>query len=231
MRLTDLLYPRKCPICDEPTGGKLICAKCKMIPRLVCEPRCIKCGKHIEDNDLEYCLDCRTNEKHFLTGTALYEYDSVSDSIYRFKNSGRAEYADFYTEEMAKRLGNTIKSYKAEALIPIPLQKSKEKKRGYNQSEILAEGLSKKLGIPMRNDILLRNGNSKEQKKLSREERQNNLVGAFHMAENDVKLKSAILIDDVYTTGSTMDEAARTLLNGGVERVYFVTLAIGIGNT
>lgn len=231
MSIMDYLYPRRCPICDEPTGGRYICAKCKTIPRIVLEPRCVKCGKHIDDDALEYCLDCRTSEKHFVTGISLYEYDSVSDSIYRFKNKGRSEYADFYTEEMVKRLGKTIKSYKADALIPIPLHKSKEKKRGYNQSEVLALGLSKKLGIPVRNDVLIRTNKTKEQKKLSHGERQNNLVGAFHMTENDVKLESAILIDDVYTTGSTMDEAARTLLAGGVKKVFFVTLAIGIGNT
>lgn len=225
------MYPRRCPICDEPSGNKMICSRCASIPRYVSEPRCVKCGKHIDDDAIMYCLDCRMNEKHFVSGISLYEYDSMSDSINRFKNAGRAEYADFYAKEMNRKIGNIIRTYKADALIPIPLHASKEKKRGFNQSEILAEGISKGLGIPLRTDILTRVKKTKEQKKLSHGERQNNLVGAFHMAQNDVKLKTVILVDDVYTTGSTMDEAARTLLAGGVERVYFVTLAIGMGNT
>lgn len=174
-------------------------------------------------------MDCRTNEKHFVSGTSLYEYDSVSDAIFRFKNSGRPEYADFFAKEMAQGLKKEILSYKADALIPIPLYEAKEKKRGFNQSLLLAKGISKYLSIPVENNVLKRVQKTKEQKKLTNEARQNNLVGAFHIVENDVKLKTVILVDDVYTTGSTMEEAARTLLAGGVERVYFVTLAIGIG--
>ena len=76
-------------------------------------------------------------------------------------------------------------------------------------------------------NVLQRKIKTKEQKKLDDSDRQKNLVGAFHMPQNGVKLYNVILVDDVYTTGSTIDEAARTLLDGGVEKVYFVTVAIG----
>lgn len=229
--LTNLIFPRRCPICDDFTGDRLICKRCRMVPRTVTDPRCIKCGKHIEDDSVQYCADCRINKKNFVAGVALYEYDSVSDSINRFKNGGRTEYSEFYTKEIIRKYKDVLRSYNADALVPIPLSAAKEKRRGYNQAELLAQGLSGSLSIPVRNDILIRVGRTKEQKKLTHEERQNNLVGSFHMAENDVKLKTIILVDDVYTTGSTMNEAARILLTGGVERVYFVTLAIGIGNS
>ena len=225
-----LLFPRRCPICDEIIeSGKLICDKCIRIPRRVTGERCFKCSKHLDSPHAEYCPDCEKHKKAFLRGIALYEYDSVKDSINSFKNNARPEYAAFYADGIERYLSDIIKTFNADVLVPIPLHPAKFKKRGYNQSELLANELSKRLDIPVDTHLLERTKKTKEQKKLSGNERLKNTVGAFHMPQNDVKLDTVLVLDDVYTTGATMEEATRTLMRGGVNKVYFVTAAIGIG--
>ncbi len=227
-----LLFPARCPICDGVlSGGLKICTECRVVPRKVSGARCMKCSKHIEDSDEQFCYDCRQHPKAFRSGIALYEYDSVRESIEAYKNEGRCEYAKFYASEIVKNLGNKIALFEADALIPIPLHKNKLKKRGYNQASILAKEISALINVPVREDILERTKNTKDQKKQGFLMRQNNVQGTFHLVQNDVKLKTIILVDDVYTTGATIDEATRTLLSGGTERVFFITLAIGIGKS
>ena len=226
--MISFLFPRRCPICDSVIGkDRLICDECINIPRRVKEPRCMKCSKHLDSGNKMYCRDCEKHKKNFQRGLSLYEYDSVKDSINDLKNNSRPEFAEFYGDRIAHYLGEDIKEFEAEALIPIPLHPSKFKKRGYNQSELIARQISKRLDIPVYDDVLTRKIKTKDQKKLDDKGRQRNLVGAFHMAQNGVKLYNVILVDDVYTTGSTIDEAARTLREGGVEKIYFVTVAVG----
>lgn len=226
-----LLFPRRCPICDEILDkGKLICDKCIRIPRRVTGERCFKCSKHLDSPYAEYCPDCEKHKKSFLRGIALYEYDSVKDSINSFKNNSRPEYAVFYVDGIERHLSDIIKSFNADVLVPIPLHPSKLKKRGYNQSELLANELSKRFGLPVDAHLLERTKKTKEQKKLTGNERLKNTVGAFHMPQNGVKYNNIILVDDVYTTGATLDEASRTLISGGLKNVYFVTVAIGSGS-
>ena len=114
-------------------------------------------------------------------------------------------------------------------MVPIPLHTSKLRSRGYNQATLLAEEISKGTGIPVREDILIRVRKTASQKKMDHITRQNNMKKAFHMVKNDVKLKTIILVDDVFTTGNTIESAAAELKRGGVEKVFFIALAIGKG--
>ena len=226
--MINLIFPKRCPICDCIIDkDRMICDECINIPRRVRQPRCMMCSKHLDSENSMYCRDCEKHKKAFARGIALYEYDSVKDSINNFKNNSRPEYAAFYGDRIVHFLGGEIKDFKADALIPVPLHASRLRQRGYNQSALIAKEISDRLGIPVLEDVLYRKIKTKEQKKLDDEARQKNLVGAFHMPQNGVKLYNVILVDDVYTTGSTIDEAARTLLNGGVKKVYFVTVAVG----
>lgn len=228
--LTGIVFPTRCPICDRclPPGHS-ICDDCDNVCKRVDPPRCIICGKHIENAEKQVCFDCSVRIHQFDSGVALYEYAGMRDIIYAFKNGNRPEYGRFLAREMASGLGEIIKDYKADCLIPIPLHQSKLKMRGYNQSYILAKYLSEELSIPVRTDVLFRVSDTSQQKKLNNLQRQENVKKAFHMAQNGVKLKSVILVDDVYTTGNTMDAAAHALKRGGVHEVHFVTVAIGIG--
>lgn len=226
-----LLFPRRCPVCDEPVKpwNALICEACASKFAYIEPPRCLKCGKHIGDSAKEYCDDCAAHRHLYDSGRALFSYRSVSASIARFKYKGRREYAAWYAACIADRLGDFIRSCRADALVPVPLHKSRLKKRGYNQAQALAEELSLRTGIPVRADLIERAGKTAPMKDLSAVERQNNLKKAFKIRHNDVKLNIIIIIDDIYTTGSTIDAMSREFRKAGVERIYFVTLAIGRG--
>lgn len=230
-RMLGALYPQRCPVCDRCLPyGQNVCVDCENVLKRVEPPRCIICGKHITaESGRALCYDCSVRIHEFDSGISLYEYAEMSDIIYAFKNGNRPEYGAKFAHEIVTYLGNVLKNYNAECLIPIPLHEDKMKVRGYNQSLLLAKGLSRELSIPVRNDILFRISNTSQQKKLNNEQRQENVKKAFHMVQNGVKLKSVILVDDVYTTGNTMDAAAYALKRGGVEEVHFVTIAIGIG--
>ena len=229
--ITELLFPRRCPVCDravKPVGQK-ICLGCLGKLELLTPPWCMICGKKLLAEE-ELCPECREGRRHsFLQARALYQYQSVAPSIYRFKYGGRREYADFFGEEMAVYLGGFLHQIRPDCLVPIPLHKKRQKRRGYNQAALLAKALGRHTGITVCPHFLKRVKNTAPLKNQNRKERQNNLKKAFLVPENDVKLKTILIIDDIYTTGSTVDEAASALLQAGAGKVYVVTLASGEG--
>lgn len=113
--------------------------------------------------------------------------------------------------------------------MPIPIHYKRRVKRGYNQAEILASRLGEYINIPINSKCLVRQSNTKPQKDLSVSERKQNLENAFKIVDNVVKYRKVILIDDIYTTGSTIDECAKVLLSAGVDKVYYISLSIGTG--
>lgn len=192
------------------------------------EPKCKKCGKPLLVQEQEYCRDCRTGEHFFTKGQAVFPYEKeIRKSVQRFKFQNKREYKDFYAEEMAALCGGEILEWAPDAILPIPMYRKKQKKRGYNQAEILAEEIGKRLGIPVRKRVLRRVRNTIPQKELSRRERQENLKDAFCVMLPDTKIKKALLVDDIYTTGATIDAAARVLLEQGIEEVRFLVLCCG----
>lgn len=230
-KLLDLLFPRRCPVCDQPVKpfGALICDACREIPVSIGEVYCMKCGKPLDGEELEYCTDCRQTGHVYDAGRAVFVYHSVSDAIYRFKYRGRQEYAEYFAECMAQKLGDWIRQKQVQALVPVPIHTERRRARGYNQAELLAESLGRKLGIPVRTDLISRVKKTKPMKDLSPSERQNNLKKAFKICCNDVKLDTIVIIDDIYTTGSTVDAMSRELRAAGIRRIYFAALAVGKG--
>ena len=188
----------------------------------------MKCGKKVGDQE-EYCMDCRKKEHKFVRARALYEYRSAALPIYRFKYGGRREYGDFFGEQAAEYLGGFIRSIEPDALLPVPLHRKRMSARGYNQALLLARALGERLNIPVYGDYIVRVKNTEPLKYENPQERQNNLKKAFIIRRNDVKLKKVIIVDDIYTTGSTMDEIAGVLRAAGVQEVYCVALACGAG--
>ena len=229
--LTDLIYPRRCPVCDKAVKpfGNLICGECENKFVYIKAPFCQKCGKELKDKRAFYCHDCAVKEHSYDKGMALFSYGSAAESIYRFKYRGRQEYAAYFGERMAQILGKRILELKPDALVPVPIHSSKKRTRGYNQAELIAKELGRRLEIPVRTDLVHRVRKTQPMKNLSAQERQNNLKKAFKIGHFDVKLYTIIIIDDIYTTGSTIDAVADELRSVGIQNIYYAALAIGRG--
>lgn len=229
--LIDLLFPKRCAVCDNITDrpGEEICAKCRSKIIYIKEPCCLKCGRQLRGGQREYCGDCEKEKHYFTQGTALYDYGSMSDSVFRFKYGGRMEYASFYGRELYERKRRWLEMIRPDALVPVPIHSSRKRKRGYNQAELIAKVLSGYSGIPVNASLIGREKKTQPLKNLSRAERQNNLKRAFKIKQNDVKLKTIVIIDDIYTTGSTVDAMARVLAGAGIRNIYFMALTIGRG--
>jgi ComF family protein len=194
------------------------------------EPLCKKCGKPLSLKEAEYCPDCSRKRHLYTRGRAALEYDSLMrESIGRFKYKNRREYADFYVQELLRTCKEAVKSWGVDLLVPVPLHKSRRKLRGFNQAELIARGLGRELGLPVSSELLLRTRKTVAQKELNDQERRANLKNAFQVAKNKVSPKKILLIDDIYTTGSTIDAAAAVLLDHGAEKVYFLSISIGRG--
>ena len=148
----DLLYPRRCPVCSEIVmpKGNLICPDCMEKLAFVRRPVCKCCGKEIVSLEAEYCFDCTRHPHSFDSGMALINYnDTASRSMALIKYHGRREYLDFYSEAMFRRFGPAIRRLSPDCIIPVPVHKSRLKKRGFNQAEIVAKVLSENTGIGM----------------------------------------------------------------------------------
>ncbi len=226
-----MIFPRRCPVCDRPVKpfNALICKGCEEKPVRIGDRFCLKCGKSVRRGE-GICSDCAKSRHAFDWGAAVFTYRSVSDSIYRFKYNGRQEYARYYGREMAGRLFQVLDlrgEEEPEALIPIPVSPGRRKQRGYNQAELMGRELSKETGIPLVADFLTRSESTSALKELSALERRKNLKMTFHAYGNGVNLRSVMLVDDIYTTGATMDACTRTLRAAGVRSISFITLAIG----
>lgn len=235
--ILDMLYPVRCPVCGDvviPKGTK-ICSPCERKLQLICEPRCKKCSKPIEQDQREYCSDCQRKDYHFEYGYSLWVYDSVmKKSISDFKYHYKKEYAKYYIEKIIQIYGKAINKLAPDVLVPVPIHKSKYRERGYNQAKILAYGIAKELNIPVLPNLLIRNKKTLPQKQLSDKERLKNLQEAFMFndkAASDYhkELKRIILVDDIYTTGSTIEACTNVLMRNGIEHTYFITLCIGKG--
>ena len=229
---TDLVFPRRCPFCDGYAEfGQLLCTTCRKKEKelLIKEPWCMKCGKPIREEKEEYCLACRTGRHLFTRGRSLYEYREFAPSIYRFKYEDRREYAEYFGKQIARYLGPEIRAWKPDVLIPVPLHERKLSERGFNQAELLAVSMGKALNIPVLPRAIMRVSDTLPQKYLDPAERHKNLQNAFKIGISSVKSKKAVLVDDVYTTGSTIDACAEVLLRSEAADVYFITLATGKG--
>lgn len=138
-------------------------------------------------------------------------------------------WGELFAAEMAQAYKDQVIKWGIEEIIPIPLHKSRKRKRGYNQAEIIAKCLSEKTGVSLVSDALFRVKKTTAQKKLDRQERMGNLRDAFALSERWKPVANVLLIDDIYTTGATVEQAAKILKKAGAQNVYFLTISIGQG--
>lgn len=230
--LIGLLFPRRCPVCGEIVvpKGDLICPGCVKKLSFVQGPVCMRCGKELLQQDGEYCHDCMRHKRSFEQGAALLNYnEAAAHSMAQIKYRNKREYLDFYSREMVRRLGGKLARMKADAFVPVPVHPSRRRVRGFDQAEELADRLSGRTGIPVLKGALVRSKKTAPQKALTPEQRLKNLEQAFSVSREKLwtGLDTVVLVDDIYTTGSTIEACSRALKQAGIKRVCFVSICIG----
>lgn len=234
--ISHLLYPPRCPICDGILGSSegLVHEACRKKLIYVAEPRCLRCGKPVYSPVQEYCLDCSRKMAAFERGALfdggysvwVYTKD-MADSIARYKYHGKREYAKFYASEAARLGGSWIKSRRPDCITAVPLNRKKMRIRGFNQALLVAGLLGRQLDIPVDESLLIRTRYTVPQKSLNPHERMKNLQKAFGPGANASRYASVLLVDDIYTTGSTMQICSMILKKCGVRAVWILSLCIG----
>ena len=232
--LLDLFFPKFCLGCRK--EGTYLCDDCRALLDIAEFDYCLCNTKPLRlppGSKSGKCQRCRDKKLSGLYSALPYKEKHLTKKlIYQFKYQP-------YLKDLAKTLANiliehfiisgknTDEIWDNGILVPIPLEKTKLKIRGYNQSEELAKELSKVLRIPVISDNLIKIKNTKPQMELSKEERERNLEGAFTVKKpfDFIQGKKIFLIDDVYTTGSTMEECAKTLKQAGAKSVWGICIA------
>lgn len=240
MKLTEILFPRKCVLCDElsvqrifdKTSGKerYLCDECRKKFRVIKEPRCKKCGRQIHDESEEYCINCRDKKYQFESGRGVITYEgAVKNMMYRFKYSGMRWYKEFFSDVIEESAGEWIEKKNFDLVIPVPLHVKKYRKRGYNQAALIAKEISKKYNITYSEKAVKRAVMTTPQKELGYEERKNNLKNAFIIDDNSVLLdcRRILVVDDIFTTGATVDSVARIIRESTDAQIYFLSVCIG----
>ncbi|HHY77611.1 MAG TPA: ComF family protein [Clostridiales bacterium] len=229
MRLIKLLYPpkNKCILCGI-KDPNLLCHICSASIPFIHERKCLKCGKGLSEGYAEnICPDCLKENFSFHSAYSCFYYTGKGkELIHKLKYEGKLQVAGILAEYMAHEI--KFENIHADILVPVPIHQKKLEKRGFNQARLICEHLSEILGIPMW-DCLIRTRDTREQFGLDKAARKLNVIGAFsvNMLYN-VNNKRILLIDDVYTTGSTVDECSKVLLASGAEKIYVLTAAAGI---
>ena len=230
-KILTLLWPSVCPFCGK-VSREGICNKCrKETDKLrIEEPRCMKCGKPVRYKEQEYCRDCAHTHHYYDRGMGLWlHHEPVSTSIYQFKYHNQRHYAKYYAKEIDRQKREAVREMCPEAICPVPLHPRRKRKRGYNQAEILAKELGKLWGIPVEKNLVQRVCYTRPQKTLDPVMRKKNMQHAFAVRKGRSIPKKVLVIDDIYTTGNTIDEMAKVLKIAGVQKVYFLTISIGQG--
>ena len=239
--LLSLIFPRRCPACaiahdanvDLEAGA--LCAECSDRLHPIVPPFCNSCGEPFDgeiNTDSFRCSNCAGRPFFFDFAIAAYRSDGPARQIiHRFKYRKEIQLARVATAMLAEALeDNRIASTGGDwNLVPVPLHWTRRYRRGFNQAEELCRYLSRTTGSPVRN-VLRRIRNTGSQARLDRTARLNNLRGAIQLRRRSVGAvsgQSILLVDDVFTTGSTVDECARALREGGAQCVVVVTVARG----
>lgn len=220
-RLLDLVFPPRCTGCQR--VGSIFCPQCLARVRAVPRPVCLRCGQPQPSEAL--CADCRAGKFYIsaIRSAGIYTRP-LSGAIQQFKYSGRAE--------LRRPLGMLLASYwrergvSADLVIAVPLHERRQRERGYNQAHLLASEFCRQVGLPLVSQgVLRRQRETRQQVLLGPAERRRNVAGAFTWDGPALAGLKALLIDDVATTGSTLEACGEALSSAGVSKVWALTAA------
>ncbi len=233
--ILDLLYPRhiKCIFCGNELNENSYndtCEECmNSLPFIT--HSCLRCGAPVGDDNSGVCLNCKSSNFDFKLARCVFSYkDKIISVIHKFKYNRMK----FLSEPLGKFLCEYFATWdiNPDIITSVPLHLSKLKRRGYNQSECIARFLSEKYNIPYY-DLCVKIVNNISQTELDLKQRKENVKNVFKFNneyKKEVKDKTVLIIDDVYTTGSTCNELSKIILSAGAKEIYVLTLAHGLGN-
>lgn len=222
--VSDLIYPPKCVVCGE-LQPRYFCDHCRKSIEITGEDICRTCGAPSID---EICHQCIEEPPPFEIARAVGMYQGVlREAIHAFKYEGKTAVADELAEMMIEFASARERLMRdVDIVLPVPIHRSRERSRGFNQAELLAARIADALGLPMLRGVLIRARKTRSQVELSPTERRTNVRGAFQVTRPElIANRIVLLVDDVLTTGSTAAEAANTLLAAGALEIRVLTLA------
>ncbi|MFC1576656.1 LptF/LptG family permease [Candidatus Omnitrophota bacterium] len=225
--LNDRLLPPACYVCEKNCSSKYgLCDECLSEIRHIPPPYCPKCGIHLNNND-PLCKECATKKSPLeRSWSSAYYKDSLKKCIHLFKYKGLSGLTGVLSDTMVDFARKNRIHDKVDLIVPVPLSPAKKRERTYNHAEVLAHSLSKNLSLPLDAGSLKKVRWTKSQSALDKEARSKNVRDSFRAVKNDsFRGKNVLLIDDVYTTGSTINECARVLIEAGAGSVFSLTLA------
>ena len=229
--LMDVVLPPLCHICRSfiPDAGNLhICSTCRDHLPLVSSPLCPVCGIPFAGTGGDHrCGPCVAHPPRFDTARAHFLYEgAIRELIHSFKYNQRTHLRYPLALLTLEGVGVFLTDQEPQLIVPVPLHRSRLRQRGFNQAVLLGRVLSRRLSLPMLPDALVRTRPTAPQIDLSAAERRLNVKGAFTVPVPDrVAGRRILLLDDVMTTGSTMNECAGELKKAGAEMVIAATIA------
>lgn len=236
--LLDWLYPPRCCFCREALvshDGRSFCQACREKVRLVSHPLCTSCGRPFlgASGDDHLCGLCMVSAPYFLQARAWACYpsggneeDPLREVLQRFKYGRKVSLGKPLGRLMAGGCFKSFRDCSFDAIIPVPLHPKRLRWRGFNQAVLLAREVGRSWQVPLDPFILFRSRETPPQTQLAEEERRKNVRGAFSLnPKKSVEGKVLLLVDDVYTSGATVNECSRVLTRGGAKEVHVVTLA------
>jgi len=228
--LASLFYPPLCAVCAVPVGHEdYLCESCSEKAPRIKPPFCATCSEPFPGSITESfsCANCAHRVLHFTAAVAAYRSRGiVRKIIHDFKYGKQLHLRHVIGDWLAATLDDPrLQGRRIDLVIPVPLHPTRKRERGFNQAELLADSLSARANLPLRN-VLERIRYTTTQTAFDRSERMENLHNAFRLRKNaDVRGLRVLLIDDVLTTGSTLSECARVLKAGGAISVHAATAA------
>jgi ComF family protein len=226
--LLDLMFPQVCVSCHHriPDQKVWLCGSCYDNLSYLPEQHCPKCGIPLEG---EECFNCYENSFVFSQAVSVFLYEtSAKAMVHSLKYEGLWTISDWFANQMFRVLlqGKTLAG--VDVVTAVPLHRVRRRERGYNQSDLIAKALASRMGKPFTDKALVRTCYTTSQTLLDRRERRKNLIGAFKAAKKGIKGRSFLLVDDVFTTGTTVNEASKVLLNEGARDVFVMTACHGL---
>lgn len=228
----DFIFPPKCLICNllfDARNPYRLCPLCLSDISYTEPPSCDLCGMPFKSkvSSDHLCGECLTTKRYFKKTRSLGLYQgTLLKAIHLLKYNARIHLASSLGNMLADSVSELFDLELMDLLIPVPLHPRRLRERGFNQALLLARSLEKRLNVPLNPKVLRRIRYTEHQVNLSRSARKKNVRGVFAVSDPSlVKGKNILLVDDVYTTGATVNECGRILLKSGANEVYVLTVA------